>query len=154
LRVVLQRVRHASVEVDGTKIAEIGAGLLLLVGVTSDDDDAVAARMAQKCAEMRIFSDDAGKFDASLIDTGGEALVVSQFTLLADVRKGRRPSFLDAADPAHAAPLVDAFVAALRGAGVRVATGVFGASMQVTLLNDGPVTIIVDSRDLERPRRA
>lgn len=146
-------MRHASVTVDGRPVAEIGAGLLLLVGVSRGDDAAVAGRMARKAAELRVFSGADGNFDASLIDRGGEALVVSQFTLLADVRKGRRPSFLDAASPEQAAPLVDAFANALRSLGVRVATGVFGASMQVTLLNDGPVTIVIDGADLERPRR-
>ena len=153
MRVVLQRVSHASVTVDGEvvgaipyrDIGQVSAGLLLLVGVAEGDDDATARRMATKCAEMRIFAGDDGRFDRSLIDIGGEALVVSQFTLLADVRKGRRPSFIAAAAPEIASPICDAFAAALRELGIRVATGVFGAKMQVELVNDGPVTIVVDS---------
>jgi D-tyrosyl-tRNA(Tyr) deacylase len=113
----------------------------------------VAARLAQKCAEMRIFSDEEGKFNRSLIEVGGEALVVSQFTLLADVRKGRRPSFVRAALPEVAEPVVEAFAEALRALGVRTQTGRFGAHMDVSLVNDGPVTIVIDSSELERPRR-
>jgi D-aminoacyl-tRNA deacylase len=153
VRVVLQRVTRAAVRVDGETVGEIGPGLLVLVGVAAGDDAALAQRLAHKCAEMRIFRDDAGHFDRSLVDVAGEALVVSQFTLLADVRRGRRPSFTDAAAPEVAAPVVDAFANALRGLGVRVATGVFGAMMDVESVNDGPVTIVVDSEDLQRPRR-
>ena len=153
MRVVLQRVERASVTVDGVVIGEIGAGLLLLVGVGSGDDAETARRLANKVAELRVFSDDAGRFDRTLIDTGGEALVVSQFTLLADVRRGRRPSFTDAAPPDLAAPIVDAFCGALRARGVAVETGRFGAKMSVSLVNDGPVTIVLDSDDLKRPRR-
>ena len=152
MRVVLQRVSHASVTVDGETVGAIGAGLLLLVGVAEGDDEATARRVAAKCTEMRIFADDDGRFDRSLIDIGGEALVVSQFTLLADVRKGRRPSFVTAAAPEIAAPICDAFAEALRALGPRVATGVFGAKMVVELVNDGPVTVVVDSADLDRPR--
>jgi D-tyrosyl-tRNA(Tyr) deacylase len=152
LRIVLQRVSRASVTVDGAVIASIGPGLLALVGVAEGDDGAGAERMAHKCAEMRIFAAD-GKFDRSLIDINGEALVVSQFTLLADTRKGRRPSFIAAAPPEVAAPMVDAFAAALRTLGVRVAEGRFGAKMEVELVNEGPVTIVLDSDDLDRPRR-
>lgn len=140
--------------VEGEPIGAIGPGLLLLVGATHGDDAAEAARLATKCAEMRIFSDADGKFNLSLLDTGGEALVVSQFTLLADVRRGRRPGFTGAAPPVIAAPLVAAFAEALRASGVRVATGRFGAKMLVTLENDGPVTVVIDSADLERPRHA
>ena len=135
-------------------VGSIGPGLLLFVGATHSDDAADASRLATKCAELRIFSDADGKFNLSLIDTGGEALVVSQFTLLADVRRGRRPGFTDAAPPEIAAPLVDAFAEALRVRGMRVATGRFGAKMLVTLENDGPVTIVIDSADLDRPRSA
>lgn len=145
MRVVLQRVSHASVKVDGEVVGAVGAGLLLLVGVAEGDDGATARRLATKCAEMRIFAGDDGRFDRSLIDISGEALVVSQFTLLADARKGRRPSFVAAASPEVAAPICDAFAAALRELGVHVATGVFGAKMMVELVNDGPVTIVVDS---------
>lgn len=153
MRAVLQRVTRASVTVDGETVGAIGPGLLLLVGIAAGDDEATVRRVARKCAELRLFPDDAGRFDRSLLDTGGEALVVSQFTLLADVRKGRRPGFTDAAPPEIAAPIVDAFADELRTLGVRVASGRFGAKMQVELVNDGPVTVIVDSEDLERPRR-
>lgn len=150
---MLQRVTSASVTVDGETVGSIGAGVLLLVGATPGDDESLARRLAVKCAEMRIFSDADGKFNLPLLDTGGEALVVSQFTLLADVRRGRRPGFTDAAPPDVAAPLVDALADELRRLGVTVATGRFGAHMSVALVNDGPVTIIIDSADLERPRR-
>jgi len=126
----------------------------LFVGVAGGDDDATARRLAQKCAEMRIFPNPEGRFNASLLDISGDALVVSQFTLLADVRKGRRPSFTDAASPEVAAPLIEAFARSLEALGVRVASGQFGAMMDVELVNDGPVTIVVDSADLERPRRS
>lgn len=152
MRVVVQRVTSASVTVDDAVVGAIDAGLLLLVGVASGDDAGIAQRVAAKIAEMRIFVDDAGRFDRSLLDTGRAALVVSQFTLLADVRKGRRPSFTAAAPPEIAAPIVKAFSASLRALGVSVATGVFGATMSVSLVNEGPVTIIVDSNDLDGPR--
>lgn len=154
MRVVIQRVTRASVTVDARTVGEIGPGLVLLVGVAPTDDAVVARRVAGKIAEMRIFADDAGRFDRSLLDTGGAALVVSQFTLLADVRRGRRPGFTDAAAPDVAAPVVDAFSDALRALGVTVETGVFGAKMSVSLVNDGPVTIVLDSDDLDRPRRS
>ncbi len=153
MRVVIQRVTRASVTVDGETVGAIGPGLLLLAGVAEGDDAATARRLARKCAEMRLFPDAEGRFDRSLLDTGGAALVVSQFTLLADVRKGRRPSFVAAAAPEIAAPLCDAFADELRGLGIPVETGRFGAMMQVDLVNDGPVTVVVDSDELERPRR-
>jgi D-tyrosyl-tRNA(Tyr) deacylase len=153
VRVVIQRVTRASVTVDGETVGAIGPGLLLLAGIANGDDEATVRRMARKCVELRLFPDAEGRFDRSLLDTGGEALVVSQFTLLADVRKGRRPSFVAAAAPDVAAPLCDVFADELRALGVAVATGRFGAKMQVELVNDGPVTVIVDSDDLERPRR-
>jgi D-tyrosyl-tRNA(Tyr) deacylase len=153
MQVVLQRVSRASVSVNGATIAEIGEGLLLLVGVATGDDDAEARKMAQKCAEMRIFSDADSRFNLSLLDTDGEALAVSQFTLLADSRRGRRPSFDGAARPETAEPLFESFVQALRDLGVEVSTGRFGAMMSVSLVNEGPVTIVLDSGDLERPRR-
>lgn len=139
--------------VDGEVVGAIDAGLLLLVGVAHGDDAETASRLARKCAGMRIFGAAEGRFDRSLLDEGGAALVVSQFTLLADVRKGRRPSFLAAASPESAAPIVEAFAGALRALGVRVATGRFGAMMEVELVNDGPVTVILDSTDVERPLR-
>lgn len=153
MRVVIQRVSRASVTVDGEAVASIGRGLLALVGVAEGDDEEVALRLARKCAEMRIFTDAQGKFNLSLLDVGGEALVVSQFTLLADVRRGRRPSFVAAAAPETAEPLVEAFARALRETGVPTQTGRFGAKMAVELVNDGPVTIVLDSETFERPRR-
>jgi D-tyrosyl-tRNA(Tyr) deacylase len=154
VRVVVQRVEQARASVDGAAVGEIGPGLLLLVGVAAEDDAAIARRLADKIAELRIFADDAGRFDRSLRDTGRAALVVSQFTLLASVRKGRRPSFTDAAPSDVAAPIFDAFCDALRSRGIPVATGTFGAKMSVSLVNDGPVTIVIDSADLEQPRGA
>ena len=145
MRVLLQRVSGASVTVDGAVTGEIEGGLLLLVGIGPADGPNDARRLAEKAATLRIFNDDAGKFNRSLLDVGGAALVVSQFTLYADTRKGRRPSFIDAAPPDVAAPLVDAFAEALRGQGVRVERGVFGAHMRVALVNDGPVTIMLTS---------
>jgi D-tyrosyl-tRNA(Tyr) deacylase len=130
--------------VDGDVVGAIGQGLLVLLGARHDDMSENATRLAAKIARLRIFRDDAGRFDRSLLDVGGEALVVSQFTLLADTRKGNRPSFTDAAPPDQAEPLVDAFCAALRAEGVSVATGVFGAKMEVELVNDGPVTIVLE----------
>jgi D-aminoacyl-tRNA deacylase len=132
------------VRVDGDVVGAIGQGLLVLLGARHDDTSENATRLAAKIARLRIFRDDAGRFDRSLLDVGGQALVVSQFTLLADTRKGNRPSFTDAARPEQAEPLVDAFCAALRAEGVPVATGVFGAKMEVELVNDGPVTIALE----------
>ncbi|MCS7255736.1 MAG: D-aminoacyl-tRNA deacylase [Thermomicrobium sp.] len=148
MRVLLQRVSRASVTVDGQVVGAIGPGLLLLVGVRRGDDQATAEWMAQKVANLRIFEDEAGKMNRSVLEVGGSALVVSQFTLYADVRKGRRPSFIEAAPPEEARPLVDAFAAALRRLGLPVETGVFGAHMDVELVNDGPVTIWLDSAEL------
>ncbi len=140
--------------VEGAAVGEIGHGFVILAGVEAGDDAGVAQRLAAKIAEMRIFSDEAGRFDRSLIDTGGAALVVSQFTLLADIRRGRRPSFIAAAPPDVAAPVIDELVNTLRKLGVRVATGTFGAHMSVELVNDGPVTIVMDSAEIDRPRRS
>jgi D-tyrosyl-tRNA(Tyr) deacylase len=134
-------------------VGAIRNGLLVLVGVAEGDTEEEARRLARKCAEMRVFSDAEGRFNLSLIDVAGQALVVSQFTLLADVRRGRRPSFAGAAAPEVAAPIVEAFAQAMREAGVSVHTGRFGAQMQVELVNEGPVTIVIDSNDLDRPRR-
>lgn len=153
MRVVVQRVSRASVRVHGELIASIEGGFLALVGAADGDDAETARKLAQKCAEMRIFPDDQGRFNRSLTDVGGEALVVSQFTLIADVRKGRRPSFAGAAAPEVAEPLVKAFAEALREAGVPTQTGRFGAKMGVELVNDGPVTVVVDSEVFDRPRR-
>ena len=129
---------------DGDAVGAIGRGLLVLLGAEHDDTSDNATRLAAKIARLRIFPDESGRFDRSLLDVGGDALVVSQFTLLSDTRKGNRPSFTDAARPEQAEPLVEAFAAALRGSGIRVETGEFGAYMQVELVNDGPVTIVLD----------
>jgi D-tyrosyl-tRNA(Tyr) deacylase len=145
MRVVLQRVAEASVAVDGAVIGAIGHGLVALVGIAAGDDAAGVRRMAEKTAAMRIFRDEDGRFDRSVAEVGGAVLVVSQFTLLADTRKGNRPSFTGAADPAAAEPLVALFAQTLRELGLEVATGRFGADMSVALVNDGPVTIVVDA---------
>jgi D-tyrosyl-tRNA(Tyr) deacylase len=154
MRVVLQRVSSAAVHVDGETVGRIAAGLVAFVGVAEGDDEATARRLADKTAEMRIFSDAEGRFNLSLLDIGGAALVISQFTLYGDARRGRRPSFSAAAGPEVAEPLVEAFARTLEARGVAVARGRFGAHMAVDVFNDGPVTIILDSADLERPRRA
>ena len=144
VRAVVQRVTRAAVRVDGETVGACGAGLLVLVGARHEDTSETAERLAAKGARLRIFPDEDGRFDRSLLDTGGEALVVSQFTLLAATRKGNRPSFTDAAAPERAEPLVERFAEALRAHGVHVETGRFGARMEVELVNDGPVTIVLD----------
>ncbi len=141
MRVLLQRAQWGKVVVEGHTIAEIGPGVVLLVGVTHADTEAEARYLAHKIAHLRIFEDENGKLNRSLLDVGGEALVVSQFTLYAETRKGRRPAFTAAARPEHAKPLVERFAALLREEGVPVQTGRFGAHMEVALVNDGPVTI-------------
>lgn len=146
MRLVLQRVRHARVTVEGRITGQIGPGLLVLAGFAPDDDAAILDRLARKMVQLRIFADDEGKMNRSVLDVGGEVLVVSQFTLLADARKGNRPSYIGAAPPPLAVPLYEQFVALVAGLlGRPVATGEFGADMQVELLNDGPVTIVLDS---------
>jgi D-tyrosyl-tRNA(Tyr) deacylase len=154
VRAVLQRVTHASVSVEGETVGAIGPGLLILLGVAESDGPNQADRLAAKVSELRIFADNEGRFNRSILEIGGQALVVSQFTLLADVRRGRRPSFVDAATPEIAAPLVERFADALRGLGVGVETGRFGAHMFVELENDGPVTLAIDTEELDRPRRS
>jgi D-tyrosyl-tRNA(Tyr) deacylase len=154
VRALVQRVSHARVQVDGEDVAAIGRGLLALVGVTHTDTAEDVRYIAEKVANLRLFPDGGGRFDRSVLDIAGEVLVVSQFTLYAETRRGRRPSFVAAAAPEVAAPLVDALVARLQETGLRVQTGRFGAMMQVELMNDGPVTIMVDSADRERPRRS
>ncbi|MBN2084814.1 MAG: D-tyrosyl-tRNA(Tyr) deacylase [Anaerolineales bacterium] len=144
MRIVLQRVQKASVTVDGEAIAAIGRGLLILVGIGHGDGQAAADFLAEKCANLRIFEDDAGKTNLSVLDVKGEALVVSQFTLYADARKGRRPSFTDAAAPEIAEPLVNYLAERLTGMGIPTRTGQFGARMQVELINDGPFTIVLE----------
>jgi D-tyrosyl-tRNA(Tyr) deacylase len=145
VRAVVSRVAWARVVADGELAGEIGPGLLVLVGVTHGDGEADAAWLAAKVAALRVFDDDQGKMNRSLADTGGGALVVSQFTLYGDARKGRRPSFVAAAPPDQAAPLVEAVAKALAGEGLAVATGRFGAAMLVESAGDGPVTILLDS---------
>lgn len=146
MRAVVQRVREASVSVDDRIIGEIGIGLAVLVGVTNDDTENDARFLAQKIATLRIFEDADGKFNRSALDVGAGALVISQFTLYADTRRGRRPDFLAAARPEVAEPLIERFVALLREQGLPVQTGQFQARMLVKIFNDGPVTLIVDSR--------
>ena len=141
----MQRVREASVVVAGEVAGAVGPGLCILLGIAEGDDEAAARRLAGRVARLRIFENAQGRFDASLRDTGGEALVVSQFTLIADTSKGNRPSFSGAARPELAERLYATFCAALRAEGIAVATGVFGARMEVELVNDGPVTIVLDA---------
>jgi D-tyrosyl-tRNA(Tyr) deacylase len=144
MRAVVQRVSQASVSVEGEVVGAIGRGVVVLVGVTHNDTEEQAAWLARKIAGLRIFEDDAGKINAGLLDVDGTALVISQFTLYADARKGRRPGFTDAAPPEVAEPLVEHFAQALRNHGVPVETGVFGAHMLVEIHNDGPVTILLE----------
>ena len=152
MRAVLQRVSSASVAVDGATVASIGHGLLVLAAVGRDDADADAAYIVDKTVNLRIFPDDAGRFDRSVADIGGSVLVVSQFTLYGDTRKGRRPSFTGAAAPGEAQARFDDLVRRFREAGVPAETGRFQAMMEVSLVNDGPVTIVLDSADRHRPR--
>jgi D-aminoacyl-tRNA deacylase len=144
MRTVVQRVSSARVLVDGEVVGEVGAGLFVLIGVARTDGEAEATRLAGRVARLRIFENEEGRFDRSLLDEAGAALVVSQFTLIADTAKGNRPSFTDAAPPDRAEPLYERFCVALRALGVEVATGRFGARMAVELVNDGPVTIVLD----------
>jgi D-tyrosyl-tRNA(Tyr) deacylase len=146
MRAVLQRVSEARVVVEATVIAEIGRGLLVLLGVATGDKPEQARWLADKVLGLRVFADTEGKMNLSLLDVGGELLVVSQFTLYGDCRKGRRPSFVEAAGPELAVPLYEAFIDTARAQGVKTATGRFGAMMQVELINDGPVTLILDSK--------
>jgi D-aminoacyl-tRNA deacylase len=145
MRVVIQRVSSASVSVDGGTVGEIGRGYCILLGIHREDTPEDLEWMIAKVTQLRVFEDEEGKMNLSLIETGCAALVVSQFTLYADCRKGRRPGFVDAARPEQAIPLYETFCQRLRIEGVSVATGVFGAKMAVSLVNDGPVTIIIDS---------
>jgi D-aminoacyl-tRNA deacylase len=145
VRLVVQRVSSAQIEVDGQSVASIGAGLLVFVGVGKSDSVDNAAHLAGKVARLRVFSDDEGKMNRSVVDVGGEVLSVSQFTLYGDVRKGNRPSFAGAADPEVAESLIRDFTRELSAAGVTVREGVFGARMKVGLVNDGPVTILLEA---------
>jgi len=148
MRALIQRVSRASVTVDGQVVGQIGHGLLVLLGVGQDDSEVQVKTLADKIVYLRIFGDDEGKMNHSLLDIGGEVLVVSQFTLYADTRRGRRPSFINAAPPAIAEPLVERFTEAIASYGLTVASGIFGASMQIDLCNEGPVTIWMDSEEL------
>jgi D-tyrosyl-tRNA(Tyr) deacylase len=147
VRIVLQRVSRASVTVEGEVVGSIADGLLLLVGIEPTDTPQDVERAAEKVSNLRIFADEGGLMNRSIIETGGSALVVSQFTLISDMRRGRRPSFVGAADPGTAAPLVERLAEMLRDAGIHTETGVFGASMAVDLVNDGPVTVILEIRE-------
>jgi D-tyrosyl-tRNA(Tyr) deacylase len=144
MRIVLQRVREASVTIEGEVVGAIAQGFLLLVGFAPGDTDAEVTWLADKVASLRLFSDAEGKMNLDLAAIGGAVLVVSQFTLYGDAAKGRRPSFVGAARPEEAIPLYERFIAALRGLGLTVATGTFGAEMQVALVNDGPVTLLLE----------
>lgn len=152
MRALLQRVTRGSVSVANEKVGEIERGLVVLVGVTGSDDEATAQFVAQKIANLRIFEDAAGKFNLSVRDIGGEILVISQFTLYADTRRGRRPDLNAAARPAQAAPLIEAVAQELESLGLRVARGQFQAKMLVEIWNDGPVTVWLDTRELHRDK--
>jgi D-tyrosyl-tRNA(Tyr) deacylase len=143
--VLLQRVERAAVTVDGEERGAVGRGFLALVGVAHEDDEAAARKLAAKTARLRVFADDAGLMNLALGDVGGAVLAVSQFTLYADTRRGNRPSFTDAAPPERGEALYETYVTALRAEGVPVETGVFGAHMRVELVNDGPVTILLEA---------
>lgn len=153
MRALIQRVSKASVVIDGCVVGQVERGLLVLLGVAPEDGTAEATMLADKTAQLRIFPDEEGRFNRSLVDVGGGALVVSQFTLYADTRRGRRPSFAGAAPPDIAAPLVETFMAAMRAHEIHVESGVFGAHMQVSLVNDGPVTIMLDTDTYREPRK-
>ena len=145
MRAVVQRVSRASVRVDSKTVGEIGKGLVVLVGIRSGDSRDAADYLAEKVVNLRIFPDAEEKMNLSVTEVGGEVLAVSQFTLFGDVRRGRRPSYIDAAPPEEAEPLYEYFLSTLRGHGLRVASGVFRAMMEVEMVNDGPVTILIDS---------
>ncbi len=153
MRIIAQRVSEASVTVDGEIVGEIGKGLLLLVGIGREDDDADLQYLVEKIANLRIFEDDHGKMNLSLLQTSKQVLAVSQFTLYANTRKGRRPSFLDSAPPEIAEPMFEKFLQRLESEGLLVRKGVFGANMMVKIFNDGPVTIVLDSSERHLPRK-
>ena len=154
MRALVQRVSQASVSIEGHLVSAIKQGLVVLIGVGKGDSEPDAQYLADKIANLRIFSDEADKFNLSALDIGGEALVVSQFTLLADTRKGRRPSFTEAAPPEQAEPLIETFVQLLRAVGLKVETGRFRQNMLVEIHNSGPVTIFIDSEERLKPRRS
>ncbi len=153
MRAVIQRVTEASVTVDGTVVGAIGTGVVVLLGIRETDEPADADYLAEKIVHLRIFNDDDGKMNRSLLEVSGSVLAISQFTLYANTRKGRRPSFVEAASPQLAEPLYEYFVKKLHQHGVKVAKGIFGATMLVKIFNDGPVTIILNSEDRLKPRR-
>jgi D-tyrosyl-tRNA(Tyr) deacylase len=146
VRALVQRVRYGAVTIDGQKAGEIGSGLVILLGVRNGDEEKDAKFLAAKCANLRIFPDENGNMNRSLLEVGGEALIISQFTLYGDTRKGRRPSFIDAARPEISEPLYEAFVVQMQSQGIQVATGKFGAMMMVEIHNDGPVTLMLESK--------
>ena len=152
MRALIQRVSQASVAVEGQTVGSIGPGLVVFLGIGQGDSEADAAYLVEKIANLRIFADSEGKFNLSALDTGGEVLLISQFTLYAETRKGRRPSFTGAAPPEEARPMTEKVEDMFRERGFQVATGVFQAMMQVSLVNEGPVTIFIDSEDRKRPR--
>jgi len=154
MRAVIQRVSRAQVRVDSAPVGSIGPGLLVLLGIGQQDGPEEARLLAEKIAHLRIFSDADGKFHLSAVDVGGSVLVVSQFTLFADTRRGRRPGFTDAAPPEMAEPLIERFMDEVRSRGLAVAGGRFGAHMEVELVNDGPVTIVLDTEDWKRSRKS
>ncbi len=154
MRALLQRVTHASVSVENETLGRIQAGLVVLVGIAADDSETDAAYLIEKLTNLRIFPDAEGRFNLSALDVNAELLLISQFTLYADTRKGRRPSFTTAAPPELAAPLFERFIALSRETGLRIATGRFQAHMLVEIHNDGPVTVLLDSADRHRPRNA
>lgn len=145
MRAIVQRVSSASVTIDGRIVGNIGDGLVILLGITHNDTEKEVAFLSEKCANLRIFNDENDKMNLSLLDIGGEALIVSQFTLYGSCRKGRRPNFTEAAKPDHAIPLYEKFISSLRRLGIKVATGEFGAMMMVEIHNDGPVTLMVET---------
>jgi D-aminoacyl-tRNA deacylase len=153
MRAVIQRVSQASVEIDNKVVGSIGNGFVVLLGITMEDDEKDAEYLANKTANLRVFEDNAGKMNVSLLESQGEVLAISQFTLYSDTRKGRRPSFIKAAPPEKAEPLYNAYINYLEKFNIKVATGVFGAMMMVNIHNYGPVTIIIDSEDRNRSRK-
>ncbi|WP_312643689.1 D-aminoacyl-tRNA deacylase [Hydrogenoanaerobacterium sp.] len=148
MKAVLQRVTHSSVAIENEIVGEIGQGIMLLLGITEEDTKKECDFLAEKAVNLRIFEDEDGKMNRSLLDIGGEMLIVSQFTLCADCRKGRRPSFIAAARPEKAIPLYEHFIAKIGERGIKTATGRFGADMMVSIKNDGPVTIVLDTNDI------
>jgi D-tyrosyl-tRNA(Tyr) deacylase len=153
MRAVIQRVSRASVEIDNKVVGSIGNGFVVLLGITMEDDEKDAEYLANKTANLRVLEDNAGKMNVSLLESQGEVLAISQFTLYSDTRKGRRPSFIKAAPPEKAEPLYNAYINYLEKFNIKVATGVFGAMMMVNIHNHGPVTIIIDSEDRNRSRK-